>query len=411
MTNYNWAFYICILLAFLAFTMLIIIVISALVLKPSSNQEVLKYFSTDFLATANAYNRTVLFISVAERLLSWIFMIGVIFIFWKNIYANNRIPILLACSLFILFSLILYLILLPLQYYRDFIIEHRFGLSNQTIGAWLLDVLKERMISLLINTFILNIIYILMIYIQKNWWMVAAAIFVVFLILANFVFPVFIDPLFYKFSPIEDKELKNEILQMTDKAGLKIDKILIADASRKTSRANAYFTGIGKTKRIVIYDNLLNQYPKNEVLAVVSHELGHWKYRHIFLSILISSAGIIIVLFILRLFQSGLNLNISMKSVLILFIIFSIISYITIPFQNFISRSFEKQSDSISIQLINDPQTQVNMFKKLAMSNLSNVDPSPALKFILFSHPPIIERIMNIENTESLEEEKIYKKS
>ncbi|MBM3706832.1 MAG: M48 family metallopeptidase [Actinobacteria bacterium] len=396
MTNYNWAFYVFILIAFLAFTMLIIIFISALMLKPSGNPEVLKYFSTDFLAAASSYSRTVLLISVSERLLSWIFMSGIIFIFWKNFHANNRIPVLLACSFFALFIIILYIILLPLQYYRGFIIEHRFGLSNQTIGAWFLDFLKARAISLLMNTFILTIIYILIIHMKKNWWIAAAAIFIIFLILTSFVFPVLIDPLFYKFQLLEDKELKEEILKMTDRAGIKVDKILIADASRKTTRTNAYFTGIGTTKRIVIYDNLLNRHPKNEVLAVIAHELGHWKYRHIFISLMIGSAAIILVLFILRLFQSGLNLNSSIKTVLILFILFSIISYIAIPFQNFISRSFEKQSDYAALQLTKDPQTQINMFKKLAVSNLSNVDPHPVLRFIIFSHPPIMERINNV---------------
>jgi len=395
MTNYNWALYTFVLLAFLALAMLIIIFISALMLKPSNSPDVLKYFNTDFLSTTSSYSRIALLISVSQRLLSWIFMFGLIFIFWKNFHANNRIPILLACGIFVLFNIFLYIILLPLQYYRGFVIEHRFGLSNQTFYEWFLDILKDRAISLLINTFILTIIYILIIYVQKNWWLAAAAIFILFLILSIFIFPVLIEPLFYNFQELEDKELKEEIIKITDRADIEVDKILVADASRKTTRINAYFTGIGKTKRIVIYDNLLNRNPKNEVLSVIAHELGHWKYKHIFISLLIGSASIVLLLFILRLFQSGLNLNVSIKSVLILFILFSLISYITIPFQNFISRNFEKQADYTALKLTGDPETQINMFKKLAVSNLSNVVPHPVLKFIIFSHPPIMERINN----------------
>lgn len=395
MANYNWAFYSFILLTFLAFLMLVTIFISAVIIKPSNNPDVLKYFNTDFLTTASSYNKAALLISVLQRLISWIFMFGIIFIFWKNFYSNSRIPILLACGIFALFNIILYIILFPLQYYRGFVLEHRFGLSKQTFYEWFLDILKDKAISLLINTFILTIIYILIIHLHKNWWLAASAIFILFLVIAIFIFPILIDPLFYNFKELEDKELKDEIIKIAGKADIHVDKILVADASRKTTRINAYFTGMGKTKRIVIYDNLLNKSPKNEVLSVIAHEIGHWKYKHIFISLIIGSASIILLLFILKLFQLGLNLNVSVKSVLILFILFSLISYITIPFQNYISRKFEEQADYIALKLTGDLETQINIFKKLAISNLSNVKPSPVLKFIIFSHPPVIERINN----------------
>jgi len=302
----------------------------------------------------------------------------------------------LAAALFALFSIILFLIILPLQYYREFVIDHRFALSNQTLPSWFIDILKDRAISLIINTLGLSTIYTLIIYLPKHWWIAAAAIFILFIIIASFISPVIIDPLFYKFSILEDKQLTNEIINVTEKAGVSIGSILVADASKKTNRVNAYFTGVGKTKRIVIYDNLLNQYTKKEVLSVIAHEVGHWKYKHIVKNIAMGAAGIIILFFIMYSLKSGLQLGTSVKLVLILFILFGLISYITMPLQNFVSRYFEGQADKTAVELTADPQTQVFMLEKLARSNLANVKPNNIVKYLIYSHPPIMERINSI---------------
>ncbi|MCG2789152.1 MAG: M48 family metallopeptidase [Actinomycetia bacterium] len=396
MGNFGWAINFSILIGILALIMLIILFIAALFTRTPESKDVLKYFDSTFLIKATNYNKTVLLISIAERFLTWAFMAGIIYIFWKNFYINNRIPLILAAALFALFSIILFLIILPLQYYREFVIDHRFALSNQTLPSWFIDILKDRAISLIINTLGLSIIYALIIYLPKHWWIAAAAIFILFIIIASFISPVIIDPLFYKFSILEDKQLTNEIINVTEKAGVSIGSILVADASKKTNRVNAYFTGVGKTKRIVIYDNLLNQYTKKEVLSVIAHEVGHWKYKHIVKNIAMGAAGIIILFFIMYSLKSGLQLGASVKLVLILFILFGLISYITMPLQNFVSRYFEGQADNIAVELTADPQTQVFMLEKLARSNLANVKPNNIVKYLIYSHPPIMERIKSI---------------
>ena len=396
MGNSGWAINFSILIGTLALIMLVILFIAALFTRTPESKDVLKYFDSTFLIKATNYNKTVLLISIAERLLTWAFMAGIIYIFWKNFYTGNRIPIILAAALFALFSIILFLIILPLQYYREFVIDHRFALSNQTLPSWFVDVLKDRAISLIINTLGLSTIYALIIYLPKHWWIAAAAIFILFIIIASFISPVIIDPLFYKFSVLEDKQLTNEIIKITQKAGVSIGSILVADTSKKTNRVNAYFTGVGKTKRIVIYDNLLNQYTKKEVLSVIAHEVGHWKYKHIIKNIAMGAAGIIILFFIMYLLKSGLQLGPSLKLVLILFILFGLISYITMPLQNFVSRYFEGQADKAAVELTADPQTQVFMLEKLARSNLANVKPNNILKYFIYSHPPIMERINSI---------------
>lgn len=401
MFNYGWGLNFAIVIIILALVLLAFVFTGAVNTKPSENPLVLKYFDTGFLKKASEYNRTALLLSAAERFLSWVFLFGILAIIWKNSFFKSRISIAAAFGLFVLLFFIFYMVLLPLQYYKGFVLEHKFGLSNQTLSAWFIDILKDRAISIIINTVALTGIYALLFYYPKHWWIIATLIFIIFIIIANFIFPVLIDPLFYKFTPLSDKELESEIMHITQKAGIKIDKVLIADASRKTNRTNAYFTGLGSTKRIVLYDNLVNNHPDNEVASVVAHEAAHWKYKHILISIILGSAGILIMMFIIKHLQlnflTSLHLTVSFKLVLIIFIIFSFMSYITVPFQNFVSRQFEKQADKVSIDLTGDPGTSISMFQKLAVSNLSDVYPPAILKYTIYSHPPIIERVETME--------------
>jgi STE24 endopeptidase len=414
MTNYSWTFNFSIATAIAGFVMLAVLLVASIMIKPAAGTEVLSHFSSSFLIKAAAYNKSVMLVSITEKFITWAAMIAILALFWKNTHANIRIAIYLAVIIFIAFNIILYIIMFPLQYYRDFVLGHSFGLSNQTLSAWFIDVLKEGAISLVINSGIMTLLYVLIIKLPKNWWIAAAAVLILFVILANFIYPVIIDPLFYKFTPLKDEVLLKEINVMTDKAKIKVDKILVADASRKTNTVNAYFSGIGNTKRIVIYDNLLNNHSRGEVLSVIAHEIGHWRYKHILFNTIIGCAEILLLVFILKMVQSGLQANASgrltqigsgfpvafgqpissgIKLIVILFILYSLLSYLVMPVDNFISRQFEKQADKASVILTGDPQAQIKIFENLAVTNLSDVKPGKILKYIIFSHPPIMERI------------------
>lgn len=415
MPNYNWSFNFSIATVIAGLAMLAILLAAAIMIKPASGAEVLSHFSSSFLIKAADYNRSAMLVSIAQRFISWTAMIAMVALFWKNTHANMRIAIYWAVIIFIVFNIILYIVMLPLQYYGSFVLAHRFGLSNQGLSAWFIDVLKDRAISLLINSGIMTLLYVLIIKLPKNWWAAAAAVLILFFILANFIYPIVVEPLFYKFTPLKDEVLQKEINAMTDKAGIKIDKILVADASRKTNTVNAYFSGIGSTKRIVIYDNLLNNHSRGEVLSVIAHEIGHWRYRHILFNTIIGCAEIIVLVLILKMVQSGIQVNASIQSVqagsggvaagfgqpinfgvklvAILFILYSFLSYLSMPLDNLISRQFEKQADRASVSLTGDPAMQVKIFENLAVTNLSNVKPGKTLKYLIFSHPPIIERI------------------
>ena len=412
--NYNLAFGFSVTAVVAGFIMLAVLLAASIMIKPAVGAEVLSHFNSSFLTKAAAYNKSVLLVSIAERFISWTAMIAMVVLFWKNTLLNTRIAIHKAAIIFTAFNIILYIVMLPLEYYSSFVLEHSFGLSNQSLSEWFIDVLKDRAISLVISSGIMILIYVLIIKIKKNWWVAAAAVLIVFTVLANFIFPIIIDPLFYKFTPLKDGVMLKEIGALTDKAQIKVDKIMIADAGRKTNTVNAYFSGIGNTKRIVIYDNLINNYPKGEVLSVIAHEIEHWRYRHIFFRIIIGCAEIILLLFILKMVQSGLQskvliqplrmgaglpkrlgqpMNFGVKLVVILFILYSFISYLVMPFDNFVSREFEKQADRGSVMLTGDPKSQLEIFENLAITNLSNVKPGKVLKYIIFTHPPIMERI------------------
>lgn len=392
-SSFGWPVNFLIIIGAVVLAMLVILFICAFFIRASESREVLRYFDSGFLERAASYNRTVLLVSVLERFLTWAFMGVLIFLLWKNFHIITRINVMLAALIFFLFTLFLFLFLLPLQYYQEFVISHKFGLSNQTLSAWFAEALKEAVLYMIISTVGLTAIYAVMVHSPRYWWIIAIAVFIVFIVFANFIFPILIDPLFYKFEPLKDAEFEKEILALADRAGVSVGSILVADASRKTNKVNAYFTGIGKSKRIVIYDNLLDKYSEREVLSVIAHEMGHWKYMHIAKNIVIGIAGMIVIFFVMFLLKSGLNMAVSVRLVLILFIAFSLIAYLANPVSNMISRHFEVQADIKAAELTGDSSTQVEMLQKLAQSNLSYVSPSGVLKFLIYTHPPIMERI------------------
>jgi len=221
---------------------------------------------------------------------------------------------------------------------------------------------------------------------------------IVFIIIGAYLYPIIIDPLFYKFEKLEDEGLRKQIIDISGRAGIEVEEVLVADASRRTKKANAYFTGIGNSKRIVVYDTLLDKFTKKEALSVIAHEVSHWRYLHILKGLALSCIGGILGLFLLKIILGKMGLMADFRSVLVIILLISVFSFITLPVQNSVSRSFEKQADELAIKLTGDPETQVSLMVKLATSNLSNVDPHPFIKGYLYSHPPILERIKTAED-------------
>ena len=373
--------------------LLLAAVLAGTLLKSSSGSEALQYFEQNFLTRAAAYQRSAILVSVARQLIFWGALSAVAAVVWKQFPPQLRAPLLPTVAFLALIVLLLSLLTFPLDYYRGFILEHRFGLSLQSFSAWLADYAKNFSISFLLTVLALSGLHLLMARLPGRWWPAAGIFVTLFLVLSTYLYPVIIDPLFYRFTTLEDEELHSSIIEMSKEAGIEVDKVLVADASRRTAKVNAYFTGMGRTKRIVIFDNLLAGFSKEEILAVIAHEMGHWKHSHIFKGIILGAAGMFLGFFLLQKLLDGMGAGSGIQGLTLALLYFSLFSFVSLPVQNAFSRAFERQADLEAIRLTGDPRAIVSLEQNLAKANLADVDPHPFVKFVLYTHPPVMERI------------------
>ncbi|MCL4425160.1 MAG: M48 family metalloprotease, partial [Firmicutes bacterium] len=199
------------------------------------------------------------------------------------------------------------LLSLPLSYYRGFILEHAYGLSNQSTLDWLKDYFLSTAISLALTVPTLAGFYFLVRRFPQSWPWLVAGIYTAGMALLIMLSPLLIDPLFYHFRPVQDPQIRQQVLDLAAKAGIPVEEVLEMDASRRTNKVNAYFTGLGQTKRIVLYDNLLKKYPPTEVKLVVAHEMGHWRYAHIWKGLLLGGLGTLFTLLLLQKVLAGMK--------------------------------------------------------------------------------------------------------
>ncbi len=380
-----------------ATVMIVILLVAAIIYRPSCDASTLKYFDSAFLIKAAQYNRINLIISISIKILTWIFMAASLWAAWRYFAKFKFIPVYAAAGYIAIFYIAFNLIILPLSFYSGFTIEHQFGLSNQTAGMWFSDFLKDSVINMLISVAAFTGIYSLMVYMPGYWWLISAALAAVFIVIGTYLYPVLIDPLFYRFERLDDREMREEIMEITNRAGIEVDDILIADASRRTVKANAYFTGLGNTKRIVLYDNLLNNFSEKEALNVIAHEAAHWKYLHIAKGMAVAAAAVFAGFLGMKFLFSKAGITGDLKSIFVIILLVSLFSFITGPIQNVMSRHFERQADEMALRLTGEYDAQISLMTGLAESNLSNVKPHPIIKVMLYSHPSIMERIGTAE--------------
>ncbi|MEW6409734.1 MAG: M48 family metallopeptidase [Nitrospirota bacterium] len=293
----------------------------------------------------------------------------------------------------------------PFNLYNIFKIENKYGFNTMTFRLWISDFIK----SLLISTVIMSLIIfagLWLIRLDPNlWWLWVWGFLFIFSIFIMYISPYVVEPLFNKFTPIEDESLKEKILKLVEKANIHAGRIFQMDASKRSRHTNAYFTGVGKTKRIVLYDTLLEGMNHNEILSVLAHEIGHWKKKHLLKALAAFGMFSLIVLYLThRLIQGDFILtlfNISTNTIFAKFIILSFLVSILLlplkPFVNFFLRRHERQADRASYDLTKDVESMVSAFIKLLKENLSNLYPHPLYVTLYYSHPPILERIRYIK--------------
>ncbi|MGA7836628.1 MAG: M48 family metallopeptidase [Ignavibacteriaceae bacterium] len=296
------------------------------------------------------------------------------------------------------------ILLFPLGYYKDFYLEHKYNLSNQTFFKWIFEDIKGLGVSLLIGIPILLAFYYTMLKFGNLWWLpFAILLFIVSVILARVV-PVFILPLFYKITPIDNEELKSRITILAEEAGINVTDVYKFDMSKNTKKANAAFTGLGKSKRILLGDTLLENYTNDEIETVIAHELGHYKKKHIVKNIIIGTVSSFLTLFIianlyyLSLGWFGFQNITEIAALPILTLWAMLIGLVQSPLTNIISRKFEYQADEYAILSTGKAEAFKATLEKLTDQNLGDKDPHPFIEWFFYSHPSIKNRIAAIDN-------------
>jgi len=312
-------------------------------------------------------------------------------------------PITMALLFFGLIILGSDLIMLPFSYYRTFVIEEKFGFNKSSRTLFFLDKIKGwAMMAVLGGGMLAGIIWFFE-WAGAAFWLYAWGLIALFSIVMNLFYSRLIVPLFNKQTPLEGGPLKDKIQGYAKKVGFELKNIFVIDGSKRTTKANAYFSGFGKEKRVTLYDTLINELNEDEIVAVLAHEVGHYKKNHIVVNLTTSILVTGITLYLLSLFVNNPEVAMaigvttpSFHAALIGFgILYSPISELTGLAMNYLSRKFEYEADNYAKETY-EAIPLISSLKKLSRNSLSNLTPHPAYVFMHYSHPPLIDRVRNL---------------
>ena len=281
-----------------------------------------------------------------------------------------------------------------------FYLEHRFHLSNQRFGSWLWDQAKGFLVGLVFGGIVVAIIYYVLRMWPRNWWLIAWAAFIVLFVALAQIAPVVLFPIFYKFQPLQNEELKQRLVRLSARAGTRVRGVYEWKLSEKSKKANAALTGLGKTRRIILADTLLNNYSDDEIEAVLAHELGHHVRRHILKGILLEVAVTFVGFWaaneVLRyaVFQRHMFDSLSdFANLPLLALVSTVLSLLLVPVLNAYSRQKEREADQYCFESISSVEPFITSMNKLADQNLAERSPSRLVEVLFHSHPAIAKRI------------------
>lgn len=304
---------------------------------------------------------------------------------------------------FAIFTLINFVIDFPLSYYQGYSREHAYGLSNQTFGKWFGDEIKGLLIGIVFGFLFLWVPYLLLKKSPRRWWLYTGLLAIPFLILAILVQPVWIEPLFNKFGPMKNKELEAKILALADRAGIEGGRVYEVEKSEDTKALNAYVTGFGATKRIVLWDTIIAKLDEDELLFVMGHEMGHYVLGHVWKSILFFSLLIIVTLYAIHRtagwlinkyhHRFGFTELSDIASLPLIILLFGTYFMIVTPIALAYSRHNEHESDRFGLEITRNNRAAATAFVKLQEENLAVPRPHALVKLWRAGHPPLGERI------------------
>ncbi len=292
----------------------------------------------------------------------------------------------------------------PLQIYSTFVIEEKFGFNKTTPKTFVIDKLKGYVLTIILGGLLGWVFLWLVANIGVNFWLYFLAIIGLFILFMNMFYTTLILPLFNKLTPLEDGDLKSAIEAYCEKVKFPLTNIFVIDGSKRSTKANAFFSGIGKKKKVVLYDTLIENHSQEELIAIFAHEVGHFKKKHIVYSLGLSIIQVGVMLFVLSLMVYNADLSISMGgstlaihlNLLAFGILYSPVSKVTGLLMAIFSRKNEFEADAYAAKTYSGTSLQIAL-KKLSVDNLSNLFPHPVYVFFNYSHPPLLKRVAEIE--------------
>ena len=353
---------------------------------------------------AKRYQRIKLSLSLTEALLS--FLLLAVFVYTGYSLQLRELVVHLHPNAYV--QLLLYILILgagflilfsPFSIISGFWLEHHFNLSNQSFPAWFWEQTKQLFLGLVLLLPLLLLIYYFLRSFPQSWWLWSAALLFVFSVFLGKIAPQIIFPLFYKFEPISDDTLLERLKRLAEKGRFALTGVYRFNMSKTTKKANAAFTGLGKSRRIILGDTLLDEFTVDEIEAVFAHETGHFVYGHLTKGIVRTTAVSFISLFLaaqiysILLNKMGFYGVSDLAALPLLSIIFSVFALITTPLENSISRKYERQADEYAVSNCQQPQAFITAMQKLSKMNLSETEPHPLVEFLFHSHPSVKSRI------------------
>lgn len=317
-------------------------------------------------------------------------------------YIQNEI--LLALAFFGVLMLASDMLTLPFQWYSTFVIEEKYGFNKTTVKTFVTDKLKGYLIGVILGGGLLSLLIYLIKTVGPDFWILFSVLAAIFILLVNMFYTSVFLPLFNKLTPLPDGELKTAIEAFSKKINFPLDNIFVIDGSKRSNKANAFFSGIGRKKKIVLYDTLIANHTTDELVAVLAHEVGHYKKKHIIWGYFLSVIQVVFTLFILSLMVQSENVSLAMGgsqpaihlNLLAFGILFSPISGLTGLFMSMYSRKNEYEADAYAKETFSGAAL-ADALKKLSVDNLSDLYPHPLYVFFHYSHPPLLKRLAVIE--------------
>lgn len=383
--------------------------LNAAALDPSLPQEFNDVMDAEKYARSQQYTRAGMRFSDVSETVSFVVGIGFILLGgynWLDIFVRSFEfgPILTGLAYFACLSLLMALLGLPFEIYHTFVIENHFGFNTTTVRTFIMDRVKGLVLTALIGGILLSALLWFFRATGELAWVWCWAFSVLFNLALVYVAPQWILPMFNKFSPLEQGELSDAITHYAEKQGYDISGIFVMDGSKRSTKANAFFTGLGKRKRIALFDTLINNHTTDEIVAVLAHEIGHSRLGHIRKRLVSSMLKTGVIFYLLSLFLNNRELfdafgmqHMSIHAGLVFFaLLYTPVALVLSVVSNAISRKHEFEADAFAAKTTGDHESLAAALKKLSANSLSNLTPHPLTVWLNYGHPPVLARIKRL---------------